>query len=426
MKISKDTPAFARYFTARIKPFTKPLFLGSFGGLLIAGLAIYQYWRHPDWLQTNSNSTQPITDSQNSLPNASQEDLSVAADIDNVDLLLKELQQNRVSNEANTSNQIRVQKQDTKYSRFQKSQEENLQKSSRLFPETTSDSSDINTGNQKIMELLQPSSLSDYQSPNAPVKKFKTSKLKVIPNPIGSVYLSNRQQKFKPNSLKPPATSSAKKNQNINVAPELGATNESTYPASSTQENNITNTFIPASSAIQSQQTLPASVSNSAISSPKPGFNVTNPYLGTGFNSGNSYSGEITNNATQNSINTNSINNIPNSTTESTPISRNSFTNNNNSAPNSLQNNYRSNQLVRPNYNRSAPSNYQSQPQGYTQNNFLRRNNESSSTPTIRNVDINSNNNNLNQQNSNALRDNSFNTPSLQPSGVLTTGTTRR
>ena len=100
----QDTPAFWRYFGARLKPFTRPLFLGSVGFLSLSGIAIYQYWNHPDWLQNQIE--QPLAavfDSRNSqeIPQVAEEDLAAVADVDNIELLLQEIEQNRLKNSFN-------------------------------------------------------------------------------------------------------------------------------------------------------------------------------------------------------------------------------------------------------------------------------------------------------------------------------------
>lgn len=436
MKNFKTTPAFVRYFKARFQPFTKPLFLGSFGGLLIAGLAIYQYWKHPEWLQTSDQTTigQEV-DSSNGIVSPSPEDLSVAADIDNSDLLLKELEQNQASNELNPNqnkDRVKIEKKDTEYSRFQESQKNKL-KNSTSNSNSGLDSSGIKTENQKITELLQPPSFSSYQStenlPVPPIKKFEGSKVKLIPNPIGNVYLSNRKNKKRTIYSQPSNTKSVPQN-TANVAPTNSSENGLNSPTNSTQETNgIDNSFVPASSVIQSQTTVPSPVIRSNVPAATKSFNVTNPYLGSGFNSTNGLSSTSQNNIVNGNNPSSNLPNNPYNNTNSvgrTNYSESVTNGNNNSS--SLQNNYRSPQLTTPNYNRSVPSGYQLQPQGYTQNknNFVPRNNGLSRTPTVSNVNVGNNSNSQNQQTNSASGINNYTTPSLQPSGVLTTGEIRR
>lgn len=97
-------PSF-RFLKARLKPFTKPMFWGSATILTLVGIAIWQYWRHPEWIATN-DIEQPSTIRNNTADDyegldinqsssnrqLSQEDLAIAADIDNSELLLEELQ----------------------------------------------------------------------------------------------------------------------------------------------------------------------------------------------------------------------------------------------------------------------------------------------------------------------------------------------
>lgn len=98
-----------RFLKARLKPFTKPMFWGSATILTLLGVAIWQYWQHPEWSATNDieqpsaikNNTanqnfEGVVVSPDSSQQLSQEDLAIAADIDNSELLLEELQSSQV------------------------------------------------------------------------------------------------------------------------------------------------------------------------------------------------------------------------------------------------------------------------------------------------------------------------------------------
>ena len=307
MKISKNTSAFSRYFSARFKPFTRPVFWGSLGGLLIAGVAIYQYWQHPEWIQTNSESiTNSTASDREKVADVSQEDLAAAANLDNVDLLIEEIEQNQTLSNIAAENNLKktqspeLKQEDSEFSRFQKAQQAKLDDPSKLSSATgLSSDLGIGDGNQKIMELLQPPSFSSYQSsrnsPNSSFNPTSTSQTDIIPNPVGNVYLSNRNQKLPqppaPNPLAPNSgvENSAETNNNLAaensssnsvdpnaegvVAPN-GASQPNNQPV--TVNSNLPTRFAPPSSLTQSQSGYPTGVTNPA-SPYATGVNPLNP-----------------------------------------------------------------------------------------------------------------------------------------------------
>lgn len=100
-----------RYFKARFKPFSRPLFWSSLIILGLVGAAIYQYWQHPELLEGNSGTSIDISKQNNFDPRSSfsSDELAVGADIDNLQLLFTELDKQQIltpatSLEANTGN----------------------------------------------------------------------------------------------------------------------------------------------------------------------------------------------------------------------------------------------------------------------------------------------------------------------------------
>jgi hypothetical protein len=103
MNYLKPTPASIRYLKARFKPFKRPLFWSSLAILTLVGYAIYQYWQHPELLESNSdiynseNISKKVREgSDPSLKSSlSPDELAVGVDLDNVELLLTELEKKR-------------------------------------------------------------------------------------------------------------------------------------------------------------------------------------------------------------------------------------------------------------------------------------------------------------------------------------------
>ena len=500
MTTSKSTPAFLRYFSSRFKPFSRPLFLSSLGGLLIAGLAIYQYWRHPEWLQTDSESLidTPTVEQQKSAT-TSPEDLAAAANLDNVDLLLKEIEQNKTlsaiaDENKNQQKSPELKREESEFSRFQKQQKAKLSKAGQANSSNRSNpySLGIEGGNDKILELLKPPSFTSYQSNRASTSastsnanKTDAFEANIIPNPVGNTYLSNRnqlQQQTPATPVAPPVgavnTGAAVNN---NVAANSNPTNSNpagaitpapngqNYQVNNNQPVNVTsslgNRAVSASSLIQSRRTLPTPITNSTVPSSTTGINTTNPYLGTGFNSSNPYGVNNQGSNPLNGVNPNSANpasgfNGNNGFNSNNVSGNNNFVGTNSQPfqspstpgltvrsnnilregsnvtetgndPNILQNNYRNSQLVSPNYNRSVPNGYQLQPQGYSATGFGQNSglsgasNPSPSNPNRVGVSAGTVNDGTNSNSGQPVNNTSsitpFGTPSLQPSGILST-----
>lgn len=163
MKANKIPPAFIRYLKPRLQPFSRPIFWGSLSILSLLGVIIYQYGRYSDWLEASSEKTTNSDSlSDKNLPNQvdssqfSPEDLAIGADIDNLDLLLQQVNQNQ------------------------------------------NFSLDLSSNSQENSTLLSPINNSiDRQSASSPSSHL-------ISNPVGRLYLSNRQQFF--NSHQPLST----------------------------------------------------------------------------------------------------------------------------------------------------------------------------------------------------------------------------
>jgi hypothetical protein len=459
MKISKNTSAFSRYFSARFKPFTRPVFWGSLGGLLIAGVAIYQYWQHPEWIQTNSESiTNSTASDRENVADVSQEDLAAAANLDNVDLLIEEIEQNQTLSNIAAENNLKktqspeLKQEDSEFSRFQKAQQAKLDDPSKLSSATgLSSDLGIGDGNQKIMELLQPPSFSSYQSsrnsPNSSFNPTSTSQTDIIPNPVGNVYLSNRNQKLPqppaPNPVPPNSGVENSAETNNNLAAENNSSNsvdpnaegvvtpngQTSQPNNQpvTVNSNLPTRFTPPSSLTQSQPGYPTGVTNPA-SPYATGVNPLNPSAPN--NSGIPVNGTGTNANGFNSVNTGNVgvgsqpvqNPLPNSTTGFNSVNMDSAATEDSVSPDSLQNNYRSFRTVSPSYNRSTPNGYQLQPQGYSTNGLGQSNGiyGAGSVGSVNSAGVG--NNTINSSpTTNAPITNNFGTPSLQPSGVLST-----
>ena len=196
----KQTPASMRYLGARLKPFRRPMFWGSLGLASLIGLTLYQYWQHPDWLtgslseiKTNGNS------SINNLPNSiereqiSAEDLAIGAELDNLDLLLKELEQNQTiplnqSKKSKKSNDsLQLSNKNTTYHRFQEQQKSKLRRSpDPLIPTKNS------TGNLVTSPTRNMFKLPSFNGYNPTVSNSPNPE--IIPNPVGRLYLSDRNR----------------------------------------------------------------------------------------------------------------------------------------------------------------------------------------------------------------------------------------
>ena len=199
----KNIPPSMRYLGARLKPFRRPLFWGSLGLASLIGLTLYQYWQHPDWLtgslseiKTNSNSS--LNNLSNSIEREkiSAEDLAIGAELDNLDLLLKELEQNQTiplnqskkSKKSKKSNDsLQLGNKNTTYHRFQEQQKSKLRRSpDPLIPTKTSASNLVTSPTRNMFKL--PS----FNGYNPTVSNSPNSE--IIPNPVGRLYLSDRNR----------------------------------------------------------------------------------------------------------------------------------------------------------------------------------------------------------------------------------------
>ena len=316
MKISKNTPVFLRYFSARFQPLTKPMFWCSLGGFLIAGLAVYQYWQHPNWLQTNFESVKNARAvREKDVPNVSSEDLAAAANIDNINVLLEEIEQNKtlldIAAEGKQNQSATLKREESEFSRLQKAQKNKLNN-----PDVSSSYYlGEGLGNKKIMELLKPPSFSSYQTSSKDrdlnlrgIAQPKSSN--IIPAPVGNIYLSNRDRKSlgitttpntsidtRTNREANTKTNTEIPNNSSNLAAENDATNnlessngvvspnsaqsssQVSQPSSNSNippNTNNPNSFVPASSLIRTRQTPAAPVNGAITPSSTMGLNSVN------------------------------------------------------------------------------------------------------------------------------------------------------
>lgn len=223
MKANKIPPAFIRYLKPRLQPFSRPIFWGSLSILSLLGVIIYQYGRYSDWLEASSEKTTNSDSlSDKNLPNQvdssqfSPEDLAIGADIDNLDLLLQQVNQNQnfsLDLSSNSQENSATQNsQDKSLNRFQAKQQAPSKRSSLFLnslPNSQNNPLDKNfldrlnnqlpqQSFQENSTLLSPINNSiDRQSASSPSSHL-------ISNPVGRLYLSNRQQFF--NSHQPLST----------------------------------------------------------------------------------------------------------------------------------------------------------------------------------------------------------------------------
>ncbi len=96
---TKQITPFARFFKARLKPFTRPMFWAPPTVAALLGICIWQYVRNPDLLNASSDQPETVTNytekssdvSANESENYSLDDLATGADIDNLQTLLTTL-----------------------------------------------------------------------------------------------------------------------------------------------------------------------------------------------------------------------------------------------------------------------------------------------------------------------------------------------
>ncbi len=402
------TPAFWRYFGARLKPFTKPLFLGSVGFLTLSGVAIYQYWHHPDLLQNRiEEPLKAVLGSRNLQPISPvlEEDLAALADIDNIELLLQEMAQSQAANSFNSISSTKKGNNknvaNTKFSRFKKQQEDKFKNAS------AASSNYLKRNNNALEQLLKPPSINNFSS-NLPKKQntnniVSNAKSNTTTNNVGRLYLSNSNSVLN-NPVKSPYSRSNHLSKLGDFSGDLKIRQE---VVNNTQGINSSSNF--SDSFNQTQVTQLNNLPNQATN----------------------------------------INNLPNRFSSPSNTSQNNTTiNSQNQENNSIPLN-RSNIYFAPriNYNQSVPSNYQLQPSGFAQqnprtfnqlnpsnSNLLENNSRVNNTlPTnnpLSNIIQNQqqNNNKFSGQNAtqptqlnNQLINNGFSSPTLQPAGSLST-----
>ncbi len=96
---TKKVTPFARFFKARLKPFTRPMFWAPPSIAALLGICIWQYVRNPDLLNAASDQPETVINytekssevSANESENYSLDDLAAGADIDNLQTLLTTL-----------------------------------------------------------------------------------------------------------------------------------------------------------------------------------------------------------------------------------------------------------------------------------------------------------------------------------------------
>jgi hypothetical protein len=182
--------------------------------LSLVGIIIYQYGRYSDWLEASSEKT-TNSDSllDKNLPNQvdqsqfSPEDLAIGADIDNLNLLFQEINQNQnfsLDLFSNSQENLATQNsEDKSLTRFQAKQQTKSDRSSLVSNSVSS--SQNNLINNSFLERRFDNKL-PYQlfkekstliSPiNNSINPQSVSSSDLIPNPVGSLYLSNRQKLF--------------------------------------------------------------------------------------------------------------------------------------------------------------------------------------------------------------------------------------
>ncbi|HHP7231252.1 MAG TPA: hypothetical protein ACFCUY_10390 [Xenococcaceae cyanobacterium] len=362
MKKFQHTPAFWRYFGARLKPFTNPLFISSVGFFALSGIVIYQYWQHPDWLQNQIEKPLGAVFSSREaqeIPQISEADLATAADIDNIDLLLQEIEKSQPINPLNVApdqtKKVEKDTPDSEFSRFKAQQKDKFKNISDANPNYLSLDS---VKDSAVEQLLKPPALTNYSSPisnqtqeNLTSNNSNSSDSTTTSDPIGRLYFSNRN-------------SALVKNGNLG-----SSLTSRTSPLSKLGDGSgnlnlrkLESAPLPTENTSNGVETLPnqttgATTPNEALNQP-PTVNNSNGLNSTA----------LGNNQPQSASETN---NLPTgftpATSSNTSGNQNTVNNQSNSySPRSNSNRY---SVPTPNYNQSAPSNYQLQPQNFGQQN---------------------------------------------------------
>ena len=286
----KNTPASMRYLGARLQPFLRPMFLGSLGLASLIGLALYQYWQHPDWLdanlteleENNSNSVSNLSKlaNQNQL---SAEDLAIGAEIDNLDLLLEELKPNEniplnIPITSQRAKQLpKSSNQNTIYSRFQEQQKAKLNRSPAPLIPTKNNNNRLATSPTR--NLFQFPGFSGY-NPAFPINSNQqnstSSQPELIPNPVGRLYLSNRDRAFEQNQ----ATIRQKINSNSGSFNQISPVN-SNPTATENTGNNLSPTSANPNSFNNTIRVNTGEINSALTPSPIPSNNDVNAFPST-------------------------------------------------------------------------------------------------------------------------------------------------
>ncbi|MBD2605333.1 hypothetical protein H6G81_12495 [Scytonema hofmannii FACHB-248] len=88
-------PAYLRYLRARLWNLGRPAFWGTAIFLSVLGLGIREYWANPDFLTFLQNNKQPAAQKPPD-SSLSDEDRAIAADIDNLPVLINDAQQSKL------------------------------------------------------------------------------------------------------------------------------------------------------------------------------------------------------------------------------------------------------------------------------------------------------------------------------------------
>ncbi|PMB47022.1 hypothetical protein CEN39_25255 [Fischerella thermalis CCMEE 5201] len=91
-------PAYLRYLKARLWNLARPSFWGTAIFLAVMGLAVREYWKHPDFFNFRQNKQFEAKKAENS--SLSAEDKAIAADIDNLPVLFYDFTHRTLSSTA--------------------------------------------------------------------------------------------------------------------------------------------------------------------------------------------------------------------------------------------------------------------------------------------------------------------------------------
>ncbi|MBE9167338.1 hypothetical protein IQ238_07290 [Pleurocapsales cyanobacterium LEGE 06147] len=215
MKANKISPGFIRYLKPRLQPVSRPIFWGTLSILSLLGVIIYQYGRYSDWLETDLEKTtnSGSLSSNNLAPRVgsshlSPEKLAIRVDIGNLDLLLQEINQNQnfpLNLSSNSQENSETQNSEDKtLNRFQAKQQpksERFSLVSNSLPNSQNNlinKSFLDSENKLPHQLIKKKSTL-ISSINNNINSQFVSPSNLLSNPVGRLYLSNRQQLFSSN-----------------------------------------------------------------------------------------------------------------------------------------------------------------------------------------------------------------------------------